>query len=187
MSTHPKGDLPVNARIAACLRAHLAVTLRRPIFTLPPRLRPARRGGVDRRVLGRNRHAEIGPRAIFDRAVHRGEVGQVASRVPANGWELHRVLELISSSRRHPLCRRSQWSRARVRTQTRQARRACFPSAASRGRANSLKRRAARDRNPSVAFHARGCGLASNSGRARLSRFQAAGRLRRIRRTCLSC
>ena len=37
-------------------------------------------GGVDRgrQVIGRNRHAEIDPRATFDRAVHRGEVGQVA-------------------------------------------------------------------------------------------------------------
>ena len=37
-------------------------------------------GGVDRgrQVIGRNRHAEIDTRATFDRAVHRGEVGQVA-------------------------------------------------------------------------------------------------------------
>jgi hypothetical protein len=37
-------------------------------------------GGVDRggQIIGRNRHAEIDTRATFDRAVHRGEVGQVA-------------------------------------------------------------------------------------------------------------
>jgi hypothetical protein len=41
----------------------------------------ARHGsGVDRgrQVIGRNRHAEIDTRATFDRAVHRGEIGQVA-------------------------------------------------------------------------------------------------------------
>ena len=37
-------------------------------------------GGVDRgrQIIGRNRHAENTTRATFDRAVHRGEVGQVA-------------------------------------------------------------------------------------------------------------
>ena len=41
----------------------------------------ARHGsGIDRgrQVMGRNRHAEIEPRATFDRAVHRGEIGHVA-------------------------------------------------------------------------------------------------------------
>jgi hypothetical protein len=58
------------------------------------------RGGVDRgrQVIGRNRHAEIDTRAIFDRAVHRGEVWCALGSKDSHNREHDGAVYLLAST-----------------------------------------------------------------------------------------